>query len=167
MALRDAILPEYDHETSVTRRLLERVPPPPGSRWTPHSRSVSLGELAAHLADIPRWLPRIVRGGGYDMAGTTGGAAARAHETTEALLETFDRNVALGRESIAAADDGDLLAPWTLTSAGHVALSTTRAYALRRYVLNHLVHHRGQLTVYLRQSGLRVPSVCGPSADER
>jgi uncharacterized damage-inducible protein DinB len=164
MGLRDAILPEYDHETAVTRRLLACVPSH-HREWRPHPRSMSLGTLAAHLADIPRWVPTVVRESGYDMAAKPDHPGPPAHPDTAALLSAFDRHAAAGREIVATAEDADLLASWRLASGERTLLDLTRLQALRRYVLSHLVHHRGQLTVYLRQLGVRLPSVCGPSGD--
>jgi uncharacterized damage-inducible protein DinB len=166
MVLRDLILPEYDHEMALTRRVLERVPP--GAReWRPHPKSMTLGSLAAHLAEIPRWMPTILRRDGYDMARDANGAGPIAHETTEALLAAFDRNAAAGREIIAATDDVERMEPWTLRAGGHDVFTQPRIGVLRSYILSHLVHHRGQLTVYLRMLDVALPAVYGPSADAR
>lgn len=166
MLHRDMLLPEYDHEMAVTRRVLACVPSR-DRQWRPHDRAMSLGELAAHVAAIPGWLPTILRDRGYDMARSSSGRSPVPHETTTALLSAFDLQAASGRAAVAAADDHDLLAAWTLTVGQHPVVVLTRFQAVRRYVLSHLVHHRGQLTVFLRQLDARLPSVYGPSADER
>jgi uncharacterized damage-inducible protein DinB len=161
----DDLLREFDHETSVTRRLLERVPHEEAA-WRPHPRSMSLGELAAHLADVPRWARSILRDSGYDMAANPSGPPP-PFETAGALLGAFDRHVAAARQVLALASAAELMRPWTLRSGAHELFTQPTAGVLRRFLFSHLVHHRGQLSVYLRLRGVPVPAIYGPSADER
>jgi uncharacterized damage-inducible protein DinB len=160
----EAWLSEFEHEMRVTRRLLERVPHHEAG-WRPHPRSMSLGELAAHLADVPRWAPSILRSSGYDMAAGPSGPPP-AFEASEALLESFDRHVATARQALASASAATLAQPWTLRSGAHEVFTQPKAGVLRRFLFSHVVHHRGQLSVYLRLRGVPVPAIYGPSADE-
>lgn len=164
MAIKDALLPEFDHEMAVTRRVLERVPMGEAA-WTPHPKSMSLGRLASHLADIPSWAPTILEKPGYDMAAGANAPHAE-HTSREALLEAFDRNVQQARAAIAARSDAEMLAPWTLRAGEHVVFTQPRVGALRGFLFSHSIHHRGQMSVYLRLRDVPVPSIYGPSADE-
>ena len=165
MALTDLLLPEFDHEMAVTRRVLERVPLQDAD-WKPHPKSMSLGELATHLAYVPTWMRVTLRGDGYEMSGDAGERHAVPRTTAE-LLAAFDRHTTEARQILAAASDAEMMAPWTLRAGEHVVFTQPRAGVLRGFILSHLVHHRGQMTVYLRLRDVPVPSVYGPSADER
>ncbi len=162
MLLIDVLLPEYDRETGVTRCLLERIPE---SRldWHPHDASMPLGRLAAHLADLPRWVDIIMTRDEYDL--DTHVHEAPAMTSVEDLVVRFDRNVSSARRSLGDAVDDSLSSPWTLRRGTHDLFRLPRIGALRYFVLNHLVHHRGQLSVYLRMQGVSIPAIYGPSAD--
>jgi uncharacterized damage-inducible protein DinB len=160
-----ALLSEFDDEVASTRRLLDRVPDA-AFAWRPHERSMSLGELATHLAHIPRWGVSILERDGYDLELDSKGHAP-AETSRAAVLETFDRHTSDVRRALVARLDAELEAPWALRRAGHLVMSMPRGSALRRFVLNHLVHHRGQLTVYLRMHDVPLPPLYGPTADER
>jgi uncharacterized damage-inducible protein DinB len=164
MTLKETVLSEFDDEIAMTRRLLQRLPDG-ALGWKPHERSMSLGGLAAHLAQIPHWGESILEHTGYnlDQAG-----ANRAVEllSREAVLDTFDRHAANVRRTLVDRPDGDLLVPWSLTRGEQLIMSLPRVSALRRFVLNHLVHHRGQMTVYLRMQNVPLPPLYGPTADE-
>lgn len=165
MTLKETVLSEFDDEMAMTRRLLERLPD--GSlEWKPHERSMSLGELATHLAHIPRWGTSILERDGYDLDHADKNDAV-ALTSTAAVLETFDRHAAGVRRTLVDRGDGELVAPWSLNRGEHLIMSLPRVSALRRFVLNHLVHHRGQLTVYLRMQNVPLPPLYGSSADER
>lgn len=155
-----AYLAELDVEMPTTRRLLERVP---GDRaaWKPHTRSFSLGHLAQLVARMPGWLTHTLKQTRLDL----GGASPYSLETTDTLLAEFDRCVAEAREALAAARDEDYQVPWSLTMGERVLFTAPRAVVMRQTV-NHLVHHRGQLTVYLRLLDVPIPSIYGPTADE-
>jgi uncharacterized damage-inducible protein DinB len=164
MTLKETVLSEFDDEIAMTRRLLERVPDAALS-WKPHERSMSLGGLATHLAQIPHWGNSILDRDGYDLAHA---GDTRAAELTSrvAVLETFDRHAASVRRALVDRADAELVVPWSLNRGEHLIMSMPRVSALRRFVLNHLVHHRGQLTVYLRMQNVPLPPLYGPTADE-
>lgn len=162
MALADALLPEFDHEMTVTRKLLERVPDDQLD-WKPHQKSMSLGQLAQHVATLPTWASATLAQTELDLAGLP---PLPAIQTRSELLGFFDRNVADARAALAGKGDGELMAPWALKQGAKTIFSMPRAAVLRSFVLNHLVHHRGQLSVYLRMRDVALPSIYGPSADE-
>ena len=162
MPLVDALLPEFDHEMTVTRKLLERVPDGQFD-WKPHPKSMSLGQLAQHVATIPSWGSATVTQEEFDVAGVPPVPAA---QTRAALLAMFDRNVKDTRAALAGRSDAEMMVPWTLKNGGQAIFSMPRAGVWRSFVLSHLVHHRGQLSVYLRMHDVPLPSMYGPSADE-
>jgi len=165
MALKDALLPEFDHEMGTTRRVLERVPEAEFA-WKPHDKSFNLGQLAGHVANIPHWVAAIVQNTVFDLADAED-ARPRLPESTEWLVSQFDKNVSAARAGIAGLTDPEFLAPWTFKNNGQIVFTMPRAAALRSFVMNHLIHHRGQLTVYLRLKNVPVPPVYGPTADEQ
>lgn len=165
MALKDTLLPEFDHEMAVTRRLLERVPFAEAG-WKPHPKSMSLGELASHLADIPGWTSVLLRSSGFDMDGA-GGDGPKQQPTHEALLAAFDANVRSARDLIADTSDAQFMEPWTLRGGGQEVFTQPKVGVLRSWLFSHSIHHRGQLSVYLRLRDVPVPGIYGPSADER
>ena len=147
----------------TTRRVLKRVPDA-DLGWKPHDKSFSMGQLAGHLANLLHWVDMTVDANGFDLAdmGPRGAPPASVAE----LLQTFDANVKTARSKIDQQTDASLLAPWTLKNAGQELFTMPKAAVLRSFVLNHLIHHRGQLTVYLRLRGVPLPSIYGPTADE-
>jgi uncharacterized damage-inducible protein DinB len=164
MSIVETLLPEFDHEMGVTRRLLDRLPDGRFD-WKPHDRSMTLGRLAEHLAELPGWLTMTIRTDGIEM--TTGRPPEYVRPATRrAVLEMFDQNVADARAALASCSDALLLAPWTLRHEGKEVFTMPKATVVRTFVMNHLVHHRGQMSVYLRLNGVPVPSMYGPSADE-
>ena len=167
MSIAEMLLPEWDAEMATTRRVLERVPDDRGE-WKPHPRSFAMAHLAQLVARMPGWAAMMMKHPEIDIAPKEGRAAQPyTIEKTETLLAEFDRNVAEGRAALAAGTDEDFQAPWTL-KAGGVAVDTNSRYLmLRTTMLNHLVHHRAQLGVYLRLVEVPVPSMYGPTADER
>ena len=167
MALRDALLPEFDMEMASTRKLLERVPVEK-SDFKPHTKSGSLGWLAWHVADLPHWVVETVNRDELDFA--PAGAPRPTPpklESREALLASFDQKVAAARAAIAGVSDEHLAKPWSLKAGGHTIFTMPRAAVLRSFVMNHLIHHRAQLGVYLRLNDVPVPGMYGPSADEK
>jgi uncharacterized damage-inducible protein DinB len=158
----DALLPEYDHEMTTTRKLLERVPEDKFD-WKPHQKSTSLGGLVTHLANLPSWGEITLNRSEIDLGGTAPQppAASRAE-----ALATFDRHVAATRALLAGRSDAELMAPWSLKRDGHTIFSMPKVAVWRSFVMNHLIHHRGQLSVYLRENDVPLPSIYGPSADE-
>jgi uncharacterized damage-inducible protein DinB len=160
MSFGQALLPEFDQEMATTRRLLERVPTEKGE-WRPHPKSFPLGHLAQLVATMPGWITRTVRETYIDLSS----GAGYSFQPTEALLEQFDRHVADAREALAAVSDEDLNVEWSLKHGERVLFSSPRR-AVVRNTISHLVHHRGQLTVYLRELDVPIPSIYGPTADE-
>ena len=158
----DMLLPQFDREMGTTRRLLEVVPEA-DLAWSPGGKCRTAGELAAHLADIPVWTCGIMDGEGYDLADLPEAAPATS---VAGALDRFDDGAASGRRALAGRPDADLAADWTLRRDGRVIFSLPRISAVQGLVLNHLVHHRGQLSVYLRLRGVRVPPIYGPAAED-
>jgi uncharacterized damage-inducible protein DinB len=167
MSLGQSLLPEFDHEMAGTRKTLGRVPED-RLFWTPHEKSMTLGGLASHLANLPSWVGYTIERDSLDVA-PVGQPPLRQPQMTsrQALLDHFDRHVAEGRTLLASAPDDRLLAPWTLLGGGRAHFTLPRIAVLRGFVMNHSVHHRAQLTVYLRLLDVPVPGLYGPSADER
>ena len=166
MAINKALLSEFDYEMANTRKTLERVPEEKFD-WKPHDRSMTMGGLATHVANIPTWAARAIRHDSFDMA-PQGGPPQRATLVTsrDELLETFDKNIADARAAIADASDEHLMTKWSLLSGGETVMTLPRVVVLRSFVMNHQIHHRGQLSVYLRLNDVPVPALYGPSADE-
>ncbi len=162
MAIKDALLADYDHEMGTTRRLLERVPDDTLS-WRPHDRSRSMGELATHVSRIPSWGAIILEHPSFDLAETPPGGAELTSRAE--ILASFDEIRARTRASMDRID-GEYNALWTLKRGGQQIFSVPRVAAFRSFVLHHIIHHRGQLSVYLRLNGVPVPAIYGPSADE-
>lgn len=165
MTTKDHLLHEFDQEAALTRRVLERVPES-AFAWKPHEKSFAMGALATHLAKIPHWGSSILDKDFYDFADNTSSSPTVALPSHEAVLEMFDGHVAAVRRSLVDATDGTLDATWSLKRGGKTIMSMPRLAAIRRFLLNHLVHHRGQMTVYLRLQNVPLPPIYGPSADE-
>jgi len=164
MAIKDALLPEFDHETGTTRRLLERLPEDKFG-WKPHPKSMSLGRLATHVAELPHWGSLTLSATEYNMPA---GPYQPVEKATRAeVLALFDENVATLRKGLESVSDAELMVMWSFKSDGQTVFSVPRASVLRGMVMNHMIHHRGQLSVYLRENDVPLPSIYGPSADER
>ena len=165
MAFNDFLLPEFDHEMGTTRRLLERVPES-ALAWQPHGKSMSLGQISDHLSKLAEWANIIMSTTGFDLAALDPKFRATNPESAAAVLRTFDTTVKAARAELAAKIDAEYLVAWTLKSGSHEIFTLPRFSALRSFVLNHTIHHRGQLSVYLRLNDVPVPSIYGPTADE-
>jgi uncharacterized damage-inducible protein DinB len=163
MRIIELLLPEYDREMGLARRVLERVPVERFA-FKPHPRSMSLGELAGHLAHIPSWATEAMRA--TELALKRSEARLDVPETRDGLLAVFDTHVREGRRRLVDASDAELQVPWSFIVDDEVLFTMPRVTVLRTFVLNHAVHHRGQLTVYLRLLDVPVPAMYGPSADE-
>jgi uncharacterized damage-inducible protein DinB len=148
MAIVDALLPEFDHETATTRKLLERVPDGHFD-WKPHPKSMSLGQLAGHLATMLSWGESVLNQASFNLAG----------DYTPPALNT--------REALAARSDAELMSPWRLMRGDKTMFTMPKIAVMRSFVVNHMIHHRGQLSVYLRMHDVPLPSIYGPSADEQ
>jgi uncharacterized damage-inducible protein DinB len=162
MAIADTLLPEFDREMTVTRKLLERVPDGQFD-WKPHQKSRSLGELAQHVATIPRWGSLTMAQSEFDLASHS---PPPAPSSRAELLSIFDQHVRDARAALVGRGDGEMMAPWALKRAGSVVFTMPRASVWRSLVMSHLIHHRAQLGVYLRMHDVPLPSMYGPSADE-
>ena len=160
------ILPEFDQEMATTRKFLDRVPDDKFS-WKPHEKSMSLGRLAAHLAEMPGWAVPTIEQHSLDLA-PPGGPPFQPTKTSsrKETLELFDKNVGAARSVIASATDEQLQESWSLLMGGQVIFTMPRIGVLRTMVMNHNVHHRAQLGVYFRLNNVPVPATYGPSADE-
>lgn len=162
MSLADTILTELEREAVTTRRVLERVPEDQLS-YKPHPKSMSLGTLALHIANIPGAIAGLASGD--DLASPPNFAPAEATGTAQ-ILEALDASLAQARTLLTAMDDERAISFWTMSNEGQAILTLPRIAVLRNILLNHWYHHRGQLTVYLRLLDVPLPSVYGPSADE-
>ena len=159
MSYSQDLLPEFDEEMRVTRRVLERVPSEKGE-WKPHPKSFALGHLAQLVARMPGWFTQMMGATELDLARAQG----YSFEKTDTLLAEFDRHVKEAREALSRAKDEDYAVGWSLRAGDRVLMTMPRA-AVVRQTINHLVHHRGQLTVYLRLLDVPLPSIYGPTAD--
>lgn len=166
MAISEALLSEFDQEMANTRKTLERVPDGKFD-WKPHQKSGAMGWLAGHIANIPDWMVETIEKDGFDMA--PNGVPMQPPpppKSKKELLELFDKHVAKARKALAGASDPDLLKQWSFLNNGQVLFSMPRIACLRTWVMNHVIHHRAQLGVYLRLNNIPVPAIYGPSADE-
>lgn len=160
-----SLLPEFDHEVTTTRSLLERIPEAEAD-WKPHEKSMSLGQLAAHITDLVKWAAVTVTTTEFDVAPPDGESfTPPVFESTARLLGIFDENVRATRAAIGAASDTDLMISWSLKKGGATLFTMPRVLTLRTFVMNHMIHHRGQLSVYLRLKDVPLPSIYGPTAD--
>jgi uncharacterized damage-inducible protein DinB len=165
MSVTQALLQELDMEMPNTRKTLERIPDK--LDWTPHAKSMSMGRLAQHLSEIPDWAVKSIELDELDLAPP----GAPPHQpppigTRSDILATFDKNLKAARESLLKTNDEHLMKPWSLKMGGKTVMTIPRVAVLRNFVLNHNVHHRAQMGVYLRLNDIPVPSIYGPSADE-
>ena len=166
MAMSQALLGEFDNEMSNTRKTLERVPDGKFD-WKPHAKSMSLGALAAHIASIPGWSKMTLETPSLDVNPPGGSQMQRPQFKTRAeILAAFDKSVPEARAALAAASDQALLEQWSLLNGGKPIFSMPRVAVLRGMILNHMIHHRAQMGVYLRMNDVPVPAIYGPSADE-
>ena len=162
MSLVDTLVPEFDHEIGVTRRLLERVPEDKFG-WKPHAKSMSLGELATHVATIPFWGVPTLNQPELDLGSQNQNTPASSRAD---LLARFDKNTAETRAALVGKTDAEMMVVWSLKTNGEKLFTMPRVAVWRSFVLNHLIHHRAQLGVYLRLNDVPVPATYGPSADE-
>ena len=166
MSISDGLLPHYDQEIGRTRRLLESVPEDKFA-WSPHDKSMSLGELASHLAAVLAWAPTIIEQDEFDVAppGSEGSYSPTTYETLTDILNAFDKNAGNAREMLAAKSDEEYMAPWSLKKGGEVLFTAPRVGVVQDMLIHHLIHHRGQMSVYLRMCDVPVPQTYGPTAD--
>ena len=161
MSVGSSMVPEFDQEMATTRRLLERVPSDKGE-WKPHPKSFPLGHLAQLVSWMPGWITMTISRPDLEMTGRPG----YSFEPTGELLAQFDKNVGEARAALSASTDASFAESWSLRMGDRVLMTLPRGVVVRQHI-NHLVHHRGQLTVYLRLLDVPLPSIYGPTADER
>ena len=162
MPLADMFIRELELEAKTTRRVLERVPDDKLT-WKPHTKSMSLRQLAQHVATIPGNISGMAKLDGYDVEKFS---EPPALESTAAIVAAFDASVAQAKADLAATDDAAMMKDWSFRMGGNPIMTIPRIGVYRSILLNHLYHHRGQLSVYLRLLDVPVPSIYGPSADE-
>ena len=165
MALVDALLPEFDHEIASTRRLLDRLPDDQLA-WKPHAKSMALGALAEHLGQLGVWGELTLTQSAVDLETTARPPGYQPMTVKADILAHFDGRMAAARAALVGRTDAELMAPWTLRRGAQEFFTMPKASCWRTFVMNHLIHHRGQLTVYLRELDVPLPSIYGPSADE-
>jgi len=163
MSMKEALLAEWDQEMAGTRRALASIPDGKFD-WAPHAKSMKLGRLGEHVATMGMWATQICTSDVFDFATS---ARPPLPTTTAEILATHDQWSAQGRAALVALDESKLTGHWALKNGEHVVFSRPRADVLRSFVMNHMIHHRAQLTVYLRLLDVKVPGLYGPTADDR
>lgn len=158
------LMPELEHEAQVTRRCLERIPAEKFS-WKPHERSMTMGRLASHIAEMFGWTGPTLQNLELDFSKIDYKPTEPA--TTEELLEYFDETVSEAAEILKSTPDSVMMENWTMRDGEKIFITMPKAAVMRSFVLNHIFHHRGQLSVYMRLNDIPVPSIYGPSADEQ
>lgn len=165
MRIGQAMIPEFDMEMAGTRKVLERIPDELLD-WRIHERSNTIGWVANHLAHIPQWVASAINHDSLDVEPVAGAPIKSPNErTTKAILALFDKNVAEARARLDAVEDDVLHSPWKLLQTGKEIFTMPRLAVVRIWVLNHSIHHRGHMCVYLRVNDIPVPGLYGPSAD--
>jgi len=164
MTISELLLPEFDQEMASTRRVLERVPEEKFA-WKPHAKSFSMGDLASHVVNMLAWTVDTMEKPEFDLAGVTPEEMNKAAKSRAELLAWFDANASKARAALQKSD-ADYQVPWTLRKGSQVFFTMPRYTCIRSFFLNHIIHHRAQLTVYLRENDVPVPGLYGPSADE-
>jgi uncharacterized damage-inducible protein DinB len=167
MAIKDGLIPEFDHEMAVTRKTLERVPEG-NPDYKPHEKSMTMGRLAGHLAELPGFVNMIMQQDSFNFRPAGGNPSRQPLVMTsrQQLLDAFDQNVATLRTALSNSSDESLMRSWSLQAGDKTLMTMPRVAVIRSFCLNHIIHHRAQLGVYLRMNNVAVPSVYGPSADE-
>lgn len=166
MTIGQSMLPEFDQEMQGTRKVLERCPEEKWN-WKPHDKSGTLGWLASHVATMVDWLPMTIKTEELDYAPVGGPSWEPPKiDNRQQLLAEFDKNVVAARAALAGVSDTEMLKNWRLLAGGQEVFTMPRVACIRGMVMNHIIHHRAQLTVYLRLLNVAVPGLYGPSADE-
>ncbi len=166
MRICDTLIPEFDQEMKTTRKCLERIPDDQFT-YKPHPKSFDMGSLAMHIATMLGWGVVTMQSESFDYAPVGGEPfVAPVAKTTAELLAAFDKGAADFRAALLATDDAAMMTPWSLLGGGVAMFTMPRIAVVRGMILNHIIHHRGQLSVYLRLCDIAVPSIYGPSADE-
>ncbi|NTW89112.1 MAG: DinB family protein [Desulfobulbaceae bacterium] len=168
MSIAQSLLPEFDIEMANTRKILEIVPEAKFS-WRAHPKSYTIQEIATHIANLPTWTGYTITQDSLDLAPVDGKPLPPTPlaNSTQELVETFDKNVATARGFLANASDEQLMKNWSLLIAGQVLFTMPKVAVLRSFVMSHMIHHRAQLGVYLRINDVALPGIYGPSSDEK
>lgn len=166
MSIAQSLLPELAHEMAGTRKELERVPEDKFG-WKPHAKSMSLCRLASHLAEVPSYGTAVLANSEFDILPAGKPYVPNEIGSRKEILALFDKNLEGLQEALGGMSDGDMLQPWTLLKGGTKVFTLPKVAVLRSMCLNHNIHHRAQLGVYLRLVDVPVPSIYGPSADEQ
>lgn len=164
MAIAQALLPEFDREMATTRKMLERFPEDK-VEWRPHETCMTLGRLAGHVAELAGWTTVTMTQDKLEMDPNT--YKPNIVTSRAAALKQFDETVKTGREALAGASDETYMKPWTFVARGQTIFTMPKIAVLRSFVMNHMIHHRGQLAAFYRIVGVPVPSLYGPSKDEQ
>lgn len=162
MPIADALIQEFQQEAAATRKLLERVPDNKLD-WRPHEKSMPLGRLATHIAELPSWGKMTIE---QDLLDMGEGFTPVILGSTAEILDSFDKNAAAFQDLLAQTADEEFMKTWTMKYRGQEVFSAPKIGVVRSIVMNHIVHHRGQLTVFLRLNDVPLPMTYGPSADE-
>ncbi|HET7258672.1 MAG TPA: DinB family protein [Candidatus Acidoferrum sp.] len=166
MTIGQSMVPEFDQEMQGTRKVLERCPDEKWN-WKPHDKSGTLGWLASHVATMVDWLPVTIKTEELDYAPVGGPSWEPPKiDNRQQLLAEFDKNVVAARAALACVSDAEMMKNWRLLAGGQEIFTMPRVACIRGMVMNHIIHHRAQLTVYLRLLNVAVPGLYGPSADE-
>lgn len=167
MTIGQSMLPEFDQEMQSTRKVLERIPDEKWN-WKPHENSGTVGWYAWHLSTLPGWATMTINTENLDIAPKDGsGPQMPKSDNAKQALAQFDKDAAEARAALEKVSDADMVANWSLLAGGENIFTMPRVAVLRGMVMNHLIHHRGQLTVYFRMLDIPVPGLYGPSADEK
>ena len=161
--LSQSIIPELKQEGAQTKKILEKVPFDQW-QWKPHQKSMALGRLASHVAELPKWITMCINTDELDFSKR--GYKANVFESREQLLQHLDQNVQEALATLEKATDAQLLENWTLRNGEHVIFTMPKIAVIRSMSMNHMIHHRGQLSVFLRLLDIPIPGMYGPSADE-
>lgn len=164
MNLNESFILELQMEAATTRKLLERVPADKFD-WKPHEKSMTMRVLATHIAEMTNWLPTIVNADELNFAAMD--YKPKVVESTDELVQFFEQNLAQGVAALETVSNEQLAQNWTLRNGDETIFTAPKAQVIRGMVFNHVVHHRGQLSVYLRLNDIPVPAMYGPSADEQ
>ena len=162
MPLKDALIAELKFESASTKKMLDRVPMDKKD-WKPHEKSMTLGKLAAHVADIPHWISDIIHIDEFDF---TQHYKPMPAESKEELMSLYQEKLDKAIADLEAMKDDDFKKMWVVKQGGQVYFNMPKVVAVRGWGFSHMIHHRGQLSVYLRLLGIPVPGMYGPTADE-
>jgi uncharacterized damage-inducible protein DinB len=162
MAIAQSLLSEFDYEMGTTRKMLERFPEDK-AEWRPHDTCMTLGRLTGHVAEIPGWtVPTIAQ----DNLVLDSNFVPKTAKSRDEVVKFFDETAASARAAIAGAQDDVFMKPWSLIVNGQAVMTLPKIAVMRSFVMNHMIHHRGQLAAFYRIAGVKIPSLYGPSKDE-